>query len=103
VAGAVGQVVRVRIAAQEVILSLACPTGISALNVLPATVIDLREGEGPGALVQLDLAGQRLLARVTRRSAAALGLRPGLPVHAIVKSVAVARGDIGGAAVSPGG
>jgi molybdate transport system ATP-binding protein len=38
---------------------------------------------------------------VTRRSALALGLRPGLAVHAVVKSVAIAQADIGGPADVP--
>ncbi len=100
VAGRPGQAVRIRIMAQDVILSLDRPQGLSALNVLPATVLALQDGEGLGTLVQLDLAGQRLLARVTRRSAAALGLAPGLPVFAIVKSVAVAQKDVGEVAIS---
>jgi molybdate transport system ATP-binding protein len=90
----VGQSVRIRIAAQDVILARSRPEGLSALNILPATITALREGEGPGALVQLDLSGQPLLARVTRRSAMALQLAPGQPVFAIVKSVAVAQGDV---------
>ncbi|NJM84328.1 MAG: TOBE domain-containing protein [Tabrizicola sp.] len=96
VQGQPGAELRIRIAAQDIILARDRPSGLSALNILPATVIAVREGEGPGALVQLDLAGQRILARITRRSARSLGLAPGLAVHVIIKSVAVARGDIGG-------
>jgi molybdate transport system ATP-binding protein len=92
----VGALVRVRIAAQDVILSLTRPTGLSALNILPGRVLRLQEGEGPGVLVQIDLGQERLLARLTRRSALALGLAPGVEVHAVVKSVAVAQGDVGG-------
>ncbi len=95
IAGAPGRPVRIRIAAQDVILSLTRPEGLSALNILPGTVTACREGDGPGALVQLDLGGQHLLARVTRRSASALGLAPGQAVFAIVKSLAVAQGDVG--------
>jgi molybdate transport system ATP-binding protein len=95
VAGPAGQAVRVRIAAQDVILATSRPVGISALNVLAVTIRALRDGEGPGVLVQLDLSGQALLARVTRRSCAALGLAPGQEVFAIVKSVAVAQRDVG--------
>jgi molybdate transport system ATP-binding protein len=90
-----GQALRIRIAAQDVVLSLEAPRGLSALNILPVTVLALRLGEGPGALVQLDLGGQPLLARITRRSAEALALRPGLAVFAIVKSVSVAQEDVG--------
>jgi molybdopterin-binding protein len=85
----------VRIAASDVMLAQTRPEGLSALNVLPATVRAVRDGDGPGTLVQLDLGGQALLARVTRRSATALGLQPGLELFAVVKSVSVAQGDVG--------
>lgn len=90
-----GTRLRVRIHANDVILSRGRPEGLSALNVLPATVIAVREGDGPGAIVQMAAGSDRLLARVTRRSAAALELAPGVRCHAVVKSVAVAQGDIG--------
>lgn len=93
---ALGTRVRVRIAAQDVILSRDRPQGLSALNILPATVATIRLGDGPGALVQLTLGQDLLLARITRRSALALDLQPGTPVHAVLKSVAVAPGDISG-------
>jgi len=92
---AVGTMLRVRIHAQDVILSRERPVGLSALNILPATVTALRIGEGPGALVQLDVGGDVLLARITRRSAEALSLAIGTPVFAILKSVSVARTDVG--------
>lgn len=95
VAGRAGQALRIRIAAQDVILSLSRPLGLSALNVLPAVVLALVEDETAGTLVQLGLGDERLLARVTGRSAAALGLRPGLAVFAILKAVAVAGRDMG--------
>jgi molybdate transport system ATP-binding protein len=95
VTGEVGRSLRVRITAQDVMLSLTRPEGLSALNVLPATIRQVRTGAGPGALVQLDLGGQDLLARVTRRSADALGLQPGMQLFAVVKSVSVAQGDVG--------
>jgi molybdate transport system ATP-binding protein len=92
----VGSLLRVRIAAHDVILSRDRPEGLSALNILPGTVAEIRTGEGPGALVALDTTAGRMLARVTRRSVAALALEPGASVHAILKSVAVAPSDIGG-------
>ncbi|WP_417207732.1 molybdenum ABC transporter ATP-binding protein [Antarctobacter sp.] len=93
----IGAPLRVRIAAQEVILSRGRPEGLSALNILPGTVDSIREGEGPGALVSLDTPAGRVLARVTRRSAEALGLAPGVACYAVVKTVAIAREDVGGA------
>lgn len=91
-----GTTLRVRIHAQDVILSRAAPVGLSALNILPGVVETVRFGDGPGALVQLRSGADLILARLTRRSAEALGLAPGVACHAIVKTVSVGRGDIGG-------
>ncbi|MDG4647372.1 molybdenum ABC transporter ATP-binding protein [Roseibacterium sp. SDUM158017] len=91
-----GARLRLRIAAHDVILSRARPEGLSALNILPGTVRGIRSGEGPGVIVALETPAGRVLARVTRRSAAALGLAEGGAVHAIVKTVSVAPSDIGG-------
>ncbi|MFA7434174.1 MAG: molybdenum ABC transporter ATP-binding protein [Gemmobacter sp.] len=90
-----GARLRLRIHAQDVILSRTRPEGLSALNILPAAVADLRLGDGPGALVQLHAGDERILARITRRSAETLGLAEGAECFAILKSVAVAKGDIG--------
>jgi molybdate transport system ATP-binding protein len=38
---------------------------------------------------------ERLTARITQRSVAALGLEPGQACHAILKSIAVAPEDVG--------
>ncbi len=92
----VGAPVRVRIAAHDVMLSVPRPVGLSALNILPATVAEVRTGEGPGALVSLDTSAGRLLARITRRSATALELSSGTACHAVIKTVAVAPENVGG-------
>ncbi|MGX9354657.1 molybdenum ABC transporter ATP-binding protein [Roseobacteraceae bacterium S113] len=94
--GRVGGVLRVRIAAQDVILSTRKPEGLSALNVIAARVSGLRTGDGPGAMVALEAACGPLLARVTARSVAALGLEEGRAVWAVLKTVAVAPEDVGG-------
>jgi molybdate transport system ATP-binding protein len=52
-------------------------------------------------LVRLELGGEALLARITRRSAQALDIAPGLAVFAVVKTVAVAQGDVGAEGSSP--
>lgn len=87
----------IRILAQDVILSRARPEGLSALNMLPVTVTAVRLGEGPGAIIQLQAGEDLMLARITRRSALALQLEPGTECFAIIKSVAVAQSDVGGA------
>lgn len=93
--GAVGDVVRVRVPAQDIILSLTAPLGLSALNVLAVIVTGAVAGQGPGVAVGLQCGTDRLLARVTRRSAAAMGLAPGMQVFAILKATAVGQSDIG--------
>ena len=91
-----GSRIRVRVAAQEVILSRKKPEGLSALNVLPGTVEMVRPGDGPGAIVSVRTPAGRVLARVTQRSAEALGLAEGVACHAIVKTVAIGPEDVGG-------
>lgn len=95
VARAPGEALRVHIEAQDVMLALTRPEGISALNVLPATVREIRIGDGPGALVQLEADGNLVLSRVTRRSVDAMGLRPGRALFAVLKAVSVARDAVG--------
>jgi molybdate transport system ATP-binding protein len=90
-----GTELRVRILAQDVMLATQRPEGISALNILPVEVLALRRGAGPGVIVQLKAGEDRLLARITRRSADALGLKAGSHCFAVLKSVAVAPTDIG--------
>lgn len=90
-----GQTTRIRIAAHDVILSRERPEGLSALNILPATVREIRAGDGPGAILSLDTPAGTVLARVTRRSVLSLGLTAGLDCHAVIKTVAIAPEDIG--------
>ena len=94
VEAAPGTVLRLRILAQDVMIALDRPQGISALNVLPATIRDLTRAE-TGVLVRLDVGAETLLARITQRSAEGLDLRPGLAVHAVLKAVSVAPGSVG--------
>jgi len=91
----VGTPLRVRIRARDVILAAAPPCGISALNVLAGCVEALVPIEEAALEVQLRLGEERLLARVTRRSGAALDLVPGREVFAVIKSVAIDRRSLG--------
>ena len=100
VAGAVGDRLRVRILAHEVILSRARPIGLSAQNILPAVVADIRPGDGPAVLVRLMVGDEPIIARITRRAVQALALEPGDGVHAVLKTMSIARDQV---ARSPGG
>ncbi len=93
--GVLGQTVRLRIPAQDVILARTVPEGISALNVLPVTITALEQGRGPGVAVGLKAGDDALLARVTRRSAQRMELAVGQQVFAIIKATAVGPEDVG--------
>lgn len=96
----VGTSLRIRILAHDVILSRGKPDGLSALNILPGEVEEIRTGDGPGAMVSVRTDAGRVLARITRRSVQSLVLEKGTKCYAIVKSVAIARSDVSGAVVA---
>lgn len=84
-----GAALRVRIRARDVMLALRRPEEVSALNVFPVRVEDVRRQDGCHADVGVRLGGTRLIARITRQSAERLALAPGTPAFAVVKSVAI--------------
>ena len=88
IARAVGDRVRIRIDADDVMLALTRPVGVSANNIFPANIAAIRE-DGPNADVQLRLRSALLIARITRRSLERLSLKPGASVFALIKSVTV--------------
>ncbi|MBE2275091.1 MAG: molybdenum ABC transporter ATP-binding protein [Rhodobacteraceae bacterium] len=92
-----GARIRIRIAAQDVILARSRPEGLSALNLLQGRIERLADGPGGRVLVMLAAGEDRLTALVTRRSAAAMALAEGETCHAIVKTVAIAPGGVGAA------
>ncbi len=93
----IGTRLRLRVHASDVILSRNRPEGLSALNILQGVVTRIEPEPGGRAFVQLAMGEARLLARLTQRSVLGLGLAPGVSCHAILKSVAVSRDDLGGA------
>ncbi len=99
----VGAALRIRIRARDVMIALQPPEGLSALNVLPGTVAEIGAADGPIVEMRLDCAGEALIARLTRRSVETLGLAPGRPVYAVIKSIAFDHHAFAGAAPpSPG-
>lgn len=85
----IGQVVRLRILARDVSLTLEHQTDTSILNIIPVTVEELAD-EGPAqVMVRLSATGAPILSRITRRSADALQLAPGKQVFAQIKTVAL--------------
>ncbi len=85
-----GHTVRVRLLARDVSLARAPQTGTSIGNQLRGTVEAIADDEHPSlALVRVRVGASPVLARLTRRSAHALDLQPGMAVWAQVKTVAV--------------
>ncbi|URK86954.1 molybdenum ABC transporter ATP-binding protein [Rhizobium sp. RCAM05350] len=85
----IGKSVRLQIAARDVMLATSRPEGLSALNILPATIIEIGEPAQGMVDVRLDCGGVTIVSRVTALSRDMLGLHAGKPVHAIIKSVAL--------------
>jgi molybdate transport system ATP-binding protein len=84
------QTVRLRILARDVSLCTQPPRSTSIQNQLPGVVDALGPGNHPGeTLVRVRCASKLLLARITSRAVQELGLVPGMPVWAQVKSVAI--------------
>ncbi len=86
---AIGQAVRVHILANDVSLVIGksnAPT--SVLNVLEATVQEIREIDHSSVEVLLDI-GAPLVAGITRKSLVTLGIKPGDRVFAHIKTVAL--------------
>ncbi|NKB97090.1 MAG: molybdenum ABC transporter ATP-binding protein [Pseudomonadales bacterium] len=92
----IGDVIRVRIPAHEVLLAMHEPHSISALNVFKGTIQGLQTTEDRGVVVTLETSAGAILSRVTQRSANSLGLELGATCFAIVKTVAIAPEDVGG-------
>ncbi len=84
-----GAQARLRIMARDVSITLERQRDTSILNIFPATVREMTQLSPAQLLVRLEVNGAPLLAGITRKSAAALGLVPGLRVYAQVKTVAL--------------
>lgn len=90
----VGAAVRLRIHASDVALALDPPGRVSVRNILAARVVSVSDAEGQMVDVILDCGGTRLWAQISRHAQTELALAPGLLVHAMIKAVTMARGDV---------
>lgn len=89
-----GAGLRLRVLARDVSIALERPENLSIRNAIPTAVEEIGEPCGPEKAYQIVKLRSRegrdvLLARILRESTAALGLKPGLPVWALVKATAV--------------
>jgi molybdate transport system ATP-binding protein len=86
---AIGEPVRVHILSSDVSLVVGrthSPT--SVLNILEATIIEIREMDQSSVDIVLDI-GAPLVASITRKSLANLALKPNQRVFAHIKAVAL--------------
>lgn len=86
---AIGQSMRVHILSTDVTIvveRMGSPT--SVLNILEATIVEIREINHTSVDILLDI-GAPLVASITRKSLMSLGLKPGQRVFAHVKAVAL--------------
>lgn len=99
--GPLGSRRRLRIGAADVSFTRVRPTETTVLNCLPARIVAVEPRIGDDARVHVVAAlgeegkGARIVGRVTRKSREALGLAPGMPVFAQIKSVALAASGSG--------
>jgi molybdate transport system ATP-binding protein len=84
-----GKAVRVRIPSRDVMLATKRPEGLSALNVLEATVRELKPAGEATVDVVVDCGGDAIISRITGFSAERLELRVGTTIFAIIKTVAL--------------
>lgn len=85
----IGTRVRLRIRAQDVILSLEQPQGLSSQNVLETEITDIHQGTGPSIAIALRSGSDRLLARITARALTQMKLQKGQKIWAVLKANAV--------------
>ena len=93
VAAPPGAPIRVHVRARDVMIATVRPDGISALNVIEGRIAALDDPGDGNVLVRIDCAGDTILSRVTRHSAARLDLRPAKTIFAIIKAVSFDRDD----------
>lgn len=85
----IGDKVRARIMARDLSLTLEQQKQTSIQNILVAEIADIRAPQGAYLVIELNVGGCRLLAKLTRRSVDQLGLTVGKQVYAQIKSVAL--------------
>jgi len=86
-----GAALRLHVLARDVAIATGEVGALSIRNRLAATIVELGPKHGGMREIRLDAGGEALLARVTAEAAEEMSLRPGLPVTALIKSVALER------------
>ena len=89
----IGDRVRVRIGADEILIARESPRALSANNILPVVISGIRR-QGGLAEVDMRCGAVRLVARVTAASVQRLELAANVSAFAVIKSVVVEGGSL---------
>lgn len=90
----IGDMVRLRIHARDIAIATRPLQDISIQNIIETTIASITPTGAGQVDVMLSLSGKhRLTARITQRASDALALVSGMPVWALIKSVALASDD----------
>jgi molybdate transport system ATP-binding protein len=84
-----GARVRVHLLARDIILATQPVEGLSVRNRVQGTISRIAAEDRDTDLIDVDIGGAIVLARLTRAASSALGLRVGLSVWVLIKSVSI--------------
>ncbi|WP_329206438.1 TOBE domain-containing protein [Streptomyces sp. NBC_00683] len=84
-----GASVRTLVKSTEVSLATGAVAGLSIRNQIPGTITDVATG-GAMASVKVSVEGGELTSAITEDAVTDLGLAPGMPVVALIKSTEIA-------------
>ena len=86
---AAGARLRVQLLARDLIVATEKPRHLSVRNMLAGVITAVTGDDEDSELVDIDIGGPKIMARVTRAAVRELSLAPGLPVWALVKAVSL--------------
>ncbi|MGE4496756.1 MAG: molybdenum ABC transporter ATP-binding protein [Deferribacterales bacterium] len=87
---ATGTELRVAVHSDDVTLALTKPTGLSARNIMKGTVTAMDRSDDGAVAVTVDV-GLPVYATVTRSAVSELGIRTGMEIYVIMKTIALSR------------
>ena len=90
----IGASLRLRVRARDISLSLTRHSNTSILNILEGVIEEMNE-TGPSQIEVRINVGAPIIARVTRRAAHDLDLKPGKTIFAMIKAIAIDRPSMG--------
>jgi molybdate transport system ATP-binding protein len=84
-----GKPVRIRVPSRDVMLATKRPEGLSALNVIEGVIEQVNRTDDATVDVTVNCGGDRIQSRITSLSAERMALQSGMPIFAIIKTVAL--------------